>query len=44
MAELAQPYDELAAHYDQIFEDWDASITRQATVLAGILDRECGDG
>ena len=39
----AQPYDELAAHYDQIFEDWEASIARQATVLAGILDGECGD-
>jgi glycine/sarcosine N-methyltransferase len=43
MADLAQPYDELAAHYDQIFENWEASIARQATVLAGILDRECGD-
>lgn len=28
---------------DQIFDDWEASIRRQATVLAGILDRECGD-
>ncbi len=43
MADLTQPYDELAAHYDQIFEDWEASIARQATVLAGILDGECGD-
>jgi glycine/sarcosine N-methyltransferase len=43
MADLTQPYDELAAHYDQIFENWEASIARQATVLAGILDRECGD-
>jgi len=43
MADLIQPYDELAAHYDQIFEDWDASIARQSTVLAGILDSECGD-
>jgi hypothetical protein len=43
MADLTQPYDELAAHYDQIFEDWEASITRQATVLASILEHECGD-
>lgn len=43
MADLAQPYDELAAHYDQIFEDWESSIARQATALAGILERECGD-
>ncbi len=43
MADLTQPYDDLAAHYDQIFEDWEASIARQSTVLAGILDRECGD-
>jgi 2-polyprenyl-3-methyl-5-hydroxy-6-metoxy-1,4-benzoquinol methylase len=44
MADLAQPYDELAAHYDQIFEDWEASIARQSTVFASILERECGDG
>ena len=43
MADFSQSYDELAAHYGQIFEDWEASIARQATVLAGILDRECGD-
>lgn len=43
MADLVQPYGEFAAHYDQIFEDWEASIARQATVLAGILDRECGN-
>ncbi len=43
MTDPIQPYDELAPYYDQIFEDWEASITRQATVLAGILDRECGD-
>jgi glycine/sarcosine N-methyltransferase len=43
MADSAQPYDELAAHYDQIFEDWDATIVRQALVLGGILHHECGD-
>ena len=44
MADSAQPYDELAAHYDQIFEDWEATIVRQAMVLGGILHHECGDG
>jgi len=43
MADCTQPYDELAAHYDQIFENWEASITRQAIVLGDILDHECGD-
>src|SRR5262249_17146752 len=43
MADLTQPYDELAPHYDQIFEDWEASIARQSTVFAGILEREGGD-
>lgn len=38
-----ESYDEFAAHYDQIFENWEASIVRQATVLGGILERECGD-
>jgi len=28
MADLVQPYDELAAHYEEIFEDWEASIAR----------------
>jgi len=43
VADITQPYDDLAAHYDQIFENWDASITRQAKVLGGILQRECED-
>jgi len=43
MADSTQPYDELAAHYDQMFEDWGASIVRQATVLGGILHHESGD-
>ena len=43
MADTAQPYDELAAHYDQIFENWEESIARQATVLGGILHNECGE-
>ncbi|HET7206515.1 MAG TPA: class I SAM-dependent methyltransferase [Terriglobales bacterium] len=44
MPDLGQPYDELAAHYDQIYEDWEASITRQAAVLTSILHHECDDG
>lgn len=43
MPDLSQSYDELAAHYDQIFEDWEASIRRQAAVLTSILNRECGN-
>jgi SAM-dependent methyltransferase len=35
-------YDELAAHYHLMFENWEASIERQATVLRAILERECG--
>jgi hypothetical protein len=37
MADSAQPYDELAAYYDQMFQDWEATILRQAMVLGGIL-------
>jgi len=43
MADRTQAYDDLAPHYDQIFEDWEASIERQSTVLAAILQREGGD-
>jgi glycine/sarcosine N-methyltransferase len=35
-------YDGLAADYHLIFEDWNASITRQSAALAAILERECG--
>lgn len=34
-------YDELASHYHLIFENWEASISRQAEALAPILKREC---
>jgi glycine/sarcosine N-methyltransferase len=37
-------YDELAANYHLIFEDWDASISRQAAALGPILERECSAG
>jgi SAM-dependent methyltransferase len=35
-------YDELASHYHLWFENWEASIERQAAVLCPILERECG--
>ncbi|HVI09317.1 MAG TPA: methyltransferase domain-containing protein, partial [Candidatus Binatia bacterium] len=35
-------YDRLASNYHLIFEDWDASMKRQAAALAPILERECG--
>ena len=35
-------YDRLASDYHLIFEDWDASIKRQAVVLGAMIARECG--
>src|SRR5579864_453436 len=35
-------YDQLASNYHLIFEDWEASIRRQAAVLGAILERDCG--
>jgi glycine/sarcosine N-methyltransferase len=35
-------YDELAGNYHWMFEDWEASMARQAAVLGPILERECG--
>jgi SAM-dependent methyltransferase len=35
-------YDELSDTYHLIFEDWDASIRRQAAALGPILEQECG--
>lgn len=35
-------YDRLAENYHLIFEDWDASIKRQSSILGSILERECG--
>jgi len=37
-------YDQLADEYDQIFENWETTISRQAAVLGAILRRECGRG
>jgi SAM-dependent methyltransferase len=43
MAEDARSfYDNLSDSYHLIFEDWDASIRRQAAALSPILERECG--
>lgn len=35
-------YDELADHYHLIFENWEASVERQAGILGSLLRRECG--
>lgn len=35
-------YDQLASHYHLVFENWEASVERQAAVLGPILERECG--
>lgn len=35
-------YDQLASNYHLIFEDWEASIHRQAAVLGAVLEREYG--
>ena len=40
--EVKSFYDQLASNYHLIFEDWEASIRRQASVLGAILERECG--
>ncbi|MGB9122753.1 MAG: class I SAM-dependent methyltransferase [Candidatus Angelobacter sp.] len=40
--EVKSFYDQLASNYHLIFEDWEASIRRQATALGAILERECG--
>ena len=37
-------YDEFASHYHLIFEDWEASMTRQAAAISAILGRERGSG
>jgi glycine/sarcosine N-methyltransferase len=35
-------YDEVASHYHFLFEDWEASMTRQAAAISSILQRESG--
>ena len=35
-------YDDLATNYHLMFQDWEASMARQAAALGPILERECG--
>ncbi|HVP00917.1 MAG TPA: class I SAM-dependent methyltransferase [Bryobacteraceae bacterium] len=35
-------YDDLAGSYRLMFEDWDASVARQASILGPLLERACG--
>jgi glycine/sarcosine N-methyltransferase len=37
-------YDEFASHYHLIFENWEASMTRQAAAISSILQHESGSG
>jgi SAM-dependent methyltransferase len=37
-------YDEFASHYHLIFENWEASMARQAAAIRSILERESGGG
>jgi len=39
--DTSESYNELASHYHFIFENWEASIDRQAAVLSSILKLEC---
>ena len=42
MADAVGPfYDEFAEHYHLMFEDWEASMTRQAAAIRSILQLEC---
>ena len=40
--DAAQTYDELAEHYHLIYQNWQASIQRQAAVLDSLLRQRCG--
>jgi glycine/sarcosine N-methyltransferase len=40
--DTSQSYDDLAEHYHLIFENWEASVERQAATLSFILERKCG--
>jgi 2-polyprenyl-3-methyl-5-hydroxy-6-metoxy-1,4-benzoquinol methylase len=39
-ATVSRFYDEFASHYHFIFENWQASMTRQAAAISSILQRE----
>jgi SAM-dependent methyltransferase len=34
-------YDEFAQHYHLMFENWEASVTRQAAAIRSVLQRDC---
>lgn len=40
--DTSESYDELADHYHLMFENWEASVERQAAALSSILERKCG--
>jgi len=40
--DTVESYDALANHYHLIFENWEASVERQAAVLSSILELKCG--
>jgi glycine/sarcosine N-methyltransferase len=40
--ETRQFYDDLAPYYDLIFEDWDASMSRQGAALTHLIESELG--
>lgn len=42
VADLTQSYDEVADHYDLIFENWEASLVRQLRFLPTLSTQECG--
>ncbi|HWQ52894.1 MAG TPA: class I SAM-dependent methyltransferase [Bryobacteraceae bacterium] len=43
MADIVRDfYDDLAANFHLMFEDWEASMARQAAALGPLLERECG--
>ena len=41
MSGISGFYDNFADAYHLLFEDWEASMSWQAGVIASILDREC---
>ena len=41
--EVERCYDHLAGHFHLIFEDWEASMARQAAALGPIVERGCGE-
>jgi SAM-dependent methyltransferase len=43
MVETRQFYDDLASYYHLIFENWDASMTRQGDALATLIRAELGE-